>query len=263
MSVSGSARLREFPGQGHILEVRGDFACFSRPELSVERYSYPVPTPSAARAIFEAIYFKPEFRWQVERVESRHAPAHIALRRNEVKDKISERAVLSAIKGEDLEPIWADGDKSTLGTDMKGRTQRQTMALRNPQFRLHARIIPRPGHEDKQRAFDQQFIRRASQGKCFAQPALGMKEFVAFFRLLTDLSLEWQAADWSQSLGLMLYDTFDLRADNHAPLAADSRNGWKQLQPFVTLFRAEVKHGVLEIPPYDDPAVLKPEGRAG
>jgi CRISPR-associated protein Cas5d len=250
--------------QEHALDVRGDFACFSRPELSVERYSYPVPTPSAARAIFESVYFKPEFRWQVERIESRFQPAYIALRRNEVKDKISERAVVSAMKGEELEPIWADGDKSTLGTDMKGRTQRQTMALRSPQFRIHARIVPRAGQEDKQRAFDQQFIRRASQGKCFAQPALGCKEFVAFFRLVTDLSQEWKAAtDWSQSLGLMLYDTFDLRTNNHAPLIADPRLGWKKLQPFVTLFRAEVKQGVLDIPAYDDPAVLKPEGRVG
>lgn len=253
MSISGSARLREPPGRGHILDIRGDFACFSRPELSVERYSYPVPTPSAARAIFEAVYFKPEFRWQVERVEARYAPAYIALRRNEVKDKVSERTVLAAVKGGELEPIWAD---------TKGRTQRQTMALRNPHFRLHARISPRPGQEEKQQAFDQQFIRRASQGKCFAQPALGCKEFVGFFQLVTDLSREWSPANWSQSLGLMLYDTFDLRADNHAPLLADTRNGWKQLQPFVTLFRAEVKQGVLEIPPYNDPAVLKPEGRA-
>lgn len=263
MSYSSSPRSRDVPDRSHVLDVRGDFACFSRPELSVERYSYPVPTPSAARGVFESIYFKPEFRWEVHRIESLSPPAYIALRRNEVKDKISERAVATAMKGGVLEPLWADGDKSTLGTDMRGRTQRQTMALRNPRFRLHARIVPRTGHAGKQRAFDEQFVRRASQGKCFQQPALGCKEFVAFFRLVEDVTLEPPSADWSQSLGLMLYDTFDLRADNHEPLRVDPSKGWKQLRPFVTLFRAEVRRGVLEVPPYDSPDVLKPEGRIG
>ena len=73
----------------HVLEVWGDFACFSRPDLKVERYSYPLPTPSAARGVFEAIYFKPEFYWQVTRIETLTPPSYIALRRNEVKDKAS------------------------------------------------------------------------------------------------------------------------------------------------------------------------------
>ena len=110
-----------------VLEVWGDFACYSRPELKVERFSYPLPPPSAVRGVFEAIYAKPEeFRWQVERVEVLATPSYIALRRNEVKEKASVAAVEQWAKGQKApEPIWADGEG-----DEKGRTQRQTMALR-------------------------------------------------------------------------------------------------------------------------------------
>ena len=116
-------------GRTQVLEVWGDYACFSRPELKVERFSYPVPPPSAVRGIFEAIYIKPkEFRWQVERVELLSPPTYIALRRNEVKEKASVAAVEQWAKGlKAPEPIWADGDRDLTGSDEKGRTQRQTM----------------------------------------------------------------------------------------------------------------------------------------
>ncbi|MCL4193522.1 MAG: type I-C CRISPR-associated protein Cas5 [Thermoguttaceae bacterium] len=238
----------------HTLEVWGDFACFSRPEMKVERFTYPCPTPSAARAVFEAIYFKPEFRWQVTRIELLSWPALIALRRNEVKDKLNPAAVGRWMSGKAaVEPIWADGDASLLGTDMKGRTQRQTMALRNPRFRLTARVLPRPGKESQQRAFDEQFVRRASQGKCFQQPYLGCREFVAFFAYVKSAG-GTPPVDFSQKLGLMLYDVFDLRKTN-TPLGADGST----TRPFITLFDAEIRHGVLEIPDFDDERVLKPE----
>ncbi len=176
---------------GHVLEVWGDFACFTRPDLKVERYSYPLPTPSAARGVFEAVYFKPEFYWQITRIETLSAPSYIALRRNEVKDKVSVRAVQDWMSGKSPpEPLWADGDKGLLGTDMKGRTQRQMIALRNPRFRIAARIVPRSGHELKHRGFDEQFVRRASQGKCFQQPALGARECVAFFHYVESLDAQ-------------------------------------------------------------------------
>ena len=118
---------------GHVLEVWGDFACFSRPEMKVERFSYPIMTPSAARGIFDAIYFKrTEFRWQIRRIEVLSPPTFIPLRRNEVKDKAPERAIQQWMSGKaPPEPLWADGTSEELGTDMKGRTQRQTMALKN------------------------------------------------------------------------------------------------------------------------------------
>lgn len=237
----------------HNLEVWGDFACFSRPEMKVERYSYPCPTPSGARGVYEAIYFKPEFRWQITKVELLELPAYIALRRNEVKDKASEAAIKKMMSGKaPVEPLWADADKGLLGTDMRGRTQRQTMALRQPRFRLTAQIIARPEHESKQTAFDEQFIRRARQGKCFQQPYLGCREFVAFFRLVESLEDEPPPVAYRQDLGLMLYDVFDLAAVNDSAAT-----------PFVTLFRARIEHGVLDVPPYDSDEVLKPERRAG
>ena len=230
---------------GHVLELWGDFACFSRPEMKVERYSYPCPTPSAARGAFEAVYFKPRFYWQITRIELLAPPSYIALRRNEVKDKVNVSAVKKWMTGKaPIEPLWADG----VGADQKGRTQRQTMALRNPRFRITARVVPRPGHESQQKAFDAQFARRASQGKCFQQPALGCREFVAFFRYVESLDHEPQPVAYSQDLGWMLYDVFDLRKTNG-----------QSSSPSVSLFRARIENGVLDVPPFESDLVRKPE----
>jgi CRISPR-associated protein Cas5d len=142
------------------------------------------------------------------------------------------------------------------------------MALRNPRFRLTARVVPRSGDPAKQRAADEQFIRRASQGKCFYQPCLGCREFVAFFRYIKAIGEnEPKPCDYSQNLGWMLYDVFDLREDNHAKIVVDigdgvcepKPNGWKEIKPFIAVFQAVIKNGVLDIPAYDDEAVKKPE----
>lgn len=230
-----------------VLEVWGDFACFSRPELKVERFSYPCITPSAARGIFDAIYAKPvEFRWQIGRIEVLRRPAFLALRRNEVKDTVNVNAVFDWMNGKrEPEPIWADGDRELLGTDEKGRTQRQTMALKDVRYRLHAEIRPWPGFENRQTALEAQFRRRAERGKCFYQPFLGVREFPAFFRLVEDgAPSEPFALDLD--LGLMLYDVFDL-----------SRPGKSSDAPAVSLFRARLQNGVLEVPDYASPDVIK------
>lgn len=233
----------------HILEAWGDFACFTRPEMKVERYSYPCPTPSAARGIFEAIYFKPQFYWQLDRIELLAIPKYIPLRRNEVKDKIPVSAVKKWMAGkEQPRPIYADGDESITGDAKKGRTQRQTMALRSPRFRLTAHIVPRPGYESQQTAYDEQFIRRASQGKCFYQPCFGCREFAAFFRYVSASDESEKPVDYNQDLGWMLYDVFDLRKPNGS-----------DAPPFITLFHAKIDHGVLEVPAFeDDEKVRKP-----
>lgn len=246
--------------QEHVLEVWGDFACFSRPEMAVERYSYPLPTPSAARAVFEAVYHKPEFFWQIVRLEMLSMPALIALRRNEVKDKLNPAAVQKWIDGKSPpEPLWADGDQSLLGTDMKGRTQRQTIALRNPRFRLTARIVPHPGKESRQRGYDEQFVRRASRGKCFAQPYLGCREFVAFFRHVATLEGEPAPVAFTQDLGWMLYDTYDFR--RYWDESQRGQDEHRHAPPFISVFEAFVKHGVLEVPPFDSDKVHKPDPR--
>lgn len=244
----------------HTLEVWGDFACFTRPEMKVERYSYPCPTPGASRGVFEAIYFKPQFRWQVTRIELLNPPAYIALRRNEVKEKLNEVTVKKWMNGAEVEPLWADADKSQTGTDMKGRTQRQTMALRNPRFRLSAQIIPRLGLQAEQAAYDEQFRRRAAQGKCFQQPYFGCREFVAFFRLIDDITTEVQPANHNQDIGFMVYDTFDLDDDNHAKLSKRI-DGWKDIAPSIAVFPARIEGGILNIPPYESDIVRKPARR--
>lgn len=233
----------------YSLEVWGDFACFTRPEAKGERFSYPVMTPSAARGIFDAIFVKPpEFRWQVTRIEMLAEPKYIALRRNEVKEKVNLNAVARWMAGkEEPEPIWADGDRELTRSDEKGRTQRQTLALREPRFRISAKIVPWPGHEGRLTALQSQFERRASQGKCFHQPYLGCREFPAYFELVgDDPQKEGPLETLDLDLGFMIYDVFDL-----------SRPGSPNDHAAISLFPARVEAGVLEVPPWDDPAVLK------
>jgi CRISPR-associated protein Cas5d len=235
-------------GQTHVLTVWGDLACFTRPESKVERYSYPLITPSAARGIFDAIYWKPEpgFFWQIERIEVLARVAYIALRRNEVKDKAPpERTILSWAAGKTpVEPLWADGAKDTLGTDQKGRTQRQTMALKDVSYRIHAHARLR-GKGDP-RAVDAQFERRAAQGKCIYQPYFGCREFPAFFEPAPPPEERSAPEPIDLDVGWMLYDVFDLGVEN----GPDAR-------PAVSVFRARVENGVLEVPPYDDRRVAK------
>lgn len=239
----------------HILECWGDLACFSRPEMKVERFSYPCPTPSAARGIFDAIYFKPEFRWQVERIELLKPIRYIALRRNEVKDVVNVNAVAKWMEGsEEPEPLWADGDQEVTGSNERGRTQRQTMALCDVWYRLHGRIVPRPGNEGKQAAYDEQFVRRASNGKCWQMPYFGCREFPAFFSL-PDKSprTEKPTPPPDMKLGWMIYDVFDL-----------GRVGSPTSAPAISVFEAEIVGGVLEVPAYDSERVRKaPPARAG
>lgn len=152
-------------GKTHCLDVWGDFACFTRPEMKVERFSYPVITPSAARGIFDAIYWKRSygFYWQIEKVEILSPPRYIALRRNEVKGTVGVLDISKWMKGKtDVEPFWADD----MDNELRGRTQRQTTALKNVRYRLYAHIKFR-NSEANVNGHDAQFLRLASHGKCF------------------------------------------------------------------------------------------------
>lgn len=245
----------------HTLRLWGDFACFTRPEMKVERFSYPAPTPSAARGALDAIFCKPnardpsqaEFRWQVMRIDILRPIQYIALRRNEVKDKANVNAIQKWMKGTaEPEPIFADGDKEALGSDQKGRTQRQTMALRDVEYLIHARIVPWPGFDTPNRraALDDQFHRRASQGKCFTQPAFGCREFPAYFDYAgcadTLPPFENPARIPDQDLGWMLYDVFDL-----------SRPGAPDSPPAISVFRARIENGSICVPDFDSPDVRR------
>lgn len=251
----------------HTLQVWGDLACFTRPEMKVERFSYPVITPSAARGIFDAIYWdgvrekqgkevvmRPYFHWQITRIEVLEWPRFIALRRNEVKDKApSERTIKAWMEGKQTpEPIWADGAKDELGTDQKGRTQRQTMALKNVRYRLTATIVPKRCFAVDYGKFNNQFERRARQGKCFQQPYFGCREFPAFFEYVENPGAGYATpVPVDQALGLMLYDVFDLRKEAVK----------EEEPPFITLFDARMVGGVVSVPPFDSDAVKKPVGQ--
>jgi CRISPR-associated protein Cas5d len=246
----------------HTLEVWGDFACFTRPEMKVERFSYPVITPSAARGIFDAIYWdgirdkqkqgtktreiiRPYFYWQVTRIEVMKLPRYIALRRNEVKGTAPGTAILNKwMSGKETpDPLWADGDD-----ELTGRTQRQTMALKDVCYRITARIVPRANHKHELGKLNACFLRRAKHGKCFQQPYFGCREFPAFFEYVEPGSPLESPVTLDQYLGWMLYDVFDLV--NETP-GLDGR-------PFISVFEAAVKSGVLEVPDFQSDAVRKP-----
>lgn len=207
------------------MEVWGDFACFSRPESKVERLTYPVMTPSAARGILSAVYSKPvEFYWQVCRIEVLKPIRYISFKRNEV------------IKiGKKPKPMLVEDD----------RTQRQTVVLKDVRYRITAKIVPRKDFKGTVNQLYEQAIRRIKNGKCFFQPSLGMREFVCYYSEPTDIP----PIEDNLDLGIMLYDVFDLNKFEVT----------QKTEPFVSLFRAELKNGILEVPPYESELVLKPE----
>jgi CRISPR-associated protein Cas5d len=214
-----------------VLEVWGDFACYHRPGLSVERFSYPCITPAAARGIFDAIYSCPStFRWQVLRIELLAPPSYIALRRDG----------------------WAKADagvRERMETTTEPAADR-ILALKDVRYRLHAEIRPWPDHEERQAALESAFRRRAEDGRCLRQPCLGYREFPASFRVADDGTPE--PVDFDLDLGLMLYDVCDL-----------SSAGGCRSRPVVSLFHAAVHGGVLEVPEYASPEVLKPPAADG
>ena len=231
------------------LEVWGDLACFTRPEMKIERFSYPVMSPAAARGILDAIYCKPaEFGWRVDRIEVLRPIRYIALRRNEVKEKVSVSLVRHAMKtGGEMPVIVADATKEMTGTDTRGRTQRQTMALAQVHYRIHAHVCARQGFAAKVSGFVEQMRRRIDAGKCFYQPYLGCREFPAFFGPVQADASPPQPIDLD--LGFMVYDVFDLnevKTDGYAKAK-------------ISIFHARIDHGVLSVPPFESDAVRKVE----
>ncbi|MDO4316807.1 MAG: type I-C CRISPR-associated protein Cas5c [Lachnospiraceae bacterium] len=213
------------------IEVWGDFALWTRPESKVERMTYAVPTPGAIRGLLSSIYSKPpEFYWQVQRIEVLSPIRYISFKRNEVKSKMMKIPKANTYKA----CILIEDD----------RTQRQSVVLQDVRYRITAEIVPRATYAHAPGNLMDQFERRVKRGQAFMQPCMGTREFPAYF--------EWgssglQPIKETADLGLMVYDVFNLHK-------------WgvtKQTEPEVSLFHAHLKDGVLEIPPYDSPEVLK------
>lgn len=232
-----------------FLKVWGEYACFTRPELKVERVSYLVPTPSAARGLLEAILFKPEFRWQIEEIHVLKEIQFINLRRNEVQGVISSRNVESAMRGViELSPFMAD-DTDNEG---EGRTQRQTIALRDVSYIIKAfpKTFASSGEVDLVKKFKEQFIRRVQKGQCFQQPYFGCREFVANFSLPDGNE---KNIDDSRELGWMVYDIFDL--NSQPVLISDDVLLGKYRQ--LSLFEAKLEKGVVKVPAWDSDKVKR------
>lgn len=208
------------------VEIWGDFACCSRPESKVERLTYPMITPSAARGVLSAIYSKPpEFYWQVKKIEVLNPIRYISFKRNEVKKRTR------------ITPILVE--------DKDSRTQRQTVALKDVRYRITAEIVPQKDFKGTVAQLYRQAHSRIVGGKCFFQPSLGMREFVCYFSEPTDI----KPIPVDLDIGIMLYDVFDLHKYKVTEKA----------EPFVTVFKAKLEQGVLIVPPFDSDEVLKPE----
>lgn len=210
--------------KGYCLEIAGEFACFTRPEMKVERVSYDVITPSAARAVFEAILWKPAIRWHVRRIEVLNPVRWINLRRNEVASVISTRNVQEAMSA-------GQGDLALYVED--DRQQRAGLFLRDVAYRLHADLEVRDDRDDPapQQKYFAMFERRAKSGQCVNQPYLGCREFAARMRLVEDPAREPLPVSDTRDLGWMLYD-----------LDFSDRN-----DPKPIFFRARMTAGVIDL----------------
>ena len=230
------------------LDVKGDYACFTRPEMKVERVSYDVITPSAARAIFSAIFWKPAIKWNIKKIEVLSPIKWISVRRNEVKNK--------ANKSQDN--IFIEDD----------RTQRAGLFLRDVHYRIYAEMefipvdkrskviseTPELLITEEERAdyrkdenpgkYHAMFERRAKKGQCFNQPYLGCREFSCEFKFVDNPEKavkDFPTITESRDLGFMLYDM-----DFSDP---------KDIKP--AFFRAVMENGIVNVPDWESEEVRK------
>lgn len=233
----------EYYDKEFCLEVWGAMACFTRPELKVERVSYDVITPSAARAIFEAIFWKPAIHWQVTKIEVLNPIKWTNIRRNEV----------GAVASNKKKQIFIEEE----------RQQKNSLLLQDVRYRIWAKLefIPQWKRKETKNArideeevdllrkdenpgkYNAMFERRASKGQCFNQPYLGTREFSASFRLVKPEQEDSKdPIDESRDLGIMLYD-MDFQGNPDKPEAM--------------FYRAKMENGVIIVPPIDSKEVLR------
>lgn len=181
------------------LKVSGRNACFTRPEMKVERVSYDVITPSAARGILEAILWKPAINWNILQIDVLNPIRWESVRRNEVGAVVSARNARAAMKT----------GKGRLGIHVEEqRQQRAGLFLRDVAYVIHAEfeMTDKAGSEDTVTKFTEMFIRRASNGQCFHRPYFGCREFPVDFEFVTKDAAPLQSIDITRDFGWMLYD---------------------------------------------------------
>jgi CRISPR-associated protein Cas5d len=218
---------------GIKLLVSGAHACFTRPEMKVERVSYDVMTPSAARGILEAIHWKPAIRWIVDEIHVLKPIRFQSIRRNEVGAKVPAANVRKAMKSRDL------SDLSITVED--NRQQRAATVLADVSYVIcaHFELTDKADATDNEGKHLDTFNRRARKGQCFHQPCLGTREFVARFNLIEPNDELPRPIEETRDLGFMLYDI------DHAGDRAS------------LFFRAKLTEGVLNVPAPNSPEVRR------
>ncbi len=207
------------------LEVWGDYACFTRPEMKVERVSYDVITPSAARGILEAIFWHPGMRYVIDRIYVLSPISFTNIRRNEVKSKISAATVYDKMTG---------SQGCLYLNTAEDIQQRAAMVLQNVRYVIsaHFELMPeKMGKGDNEGKFSEMLKRRIEKGQCYHRPYFGCREFPVQFRAWTADTIPTAYPDETRDLGIMLYD-MDYR---------DQKN----IQPMF--FRAKLENGVMNL----------------
>ena len=209
------------------LRVWGAYACFTRPEMKVERVSYEVMTPSAARGILEAIYWKPQIRWVVQRMHVLNPIRFVNLRRNEVGCKVAVKGAAGAAQA-------MKAGRGRLGIYVEQeRQQRAATMLRDVDYLIEARFAVVGGEDPPAKHFEM-FRRRAEKGQCFHRPCLGCRECECQFAWHDGDPPRGAYADVPEhDLGLVLHD-IDFAND---------------MTP--RFFQAVMRYGVIDVPPFD------------
>ena len=199
------------------------YACFTRPEMKAERVTYPVMTPSAARGVLEAIFWKPEFTWRVQEIVVLNPIKYFSILRNEVNTRASDRAASG----------WEKNGGGFNASD--DRAQRNTLALRDVAYIIRALPVLKPGVREDAAKYRDQFRRRVERGQCFAQPYLGCREFTAAFGPVAG---DEEVKSGSMQFGRMLYDL----------AFVDDRSG----DAIPRFFDAAMEDGVMTIPRWEE-----------
>ncbi len=207
------------------LEVWGDYACFTRPEMKVERVSYDVMTPSAARGILEAIFWHPGMKYVIDRIHVLSPIAFANIRRNEVKSKVSASAVYEHMTG---------GGKDLYLNTSEDIQQRAAMVLQNVRYVIdaHFELVPdKMGAGDNVGKFSEMLKRRIEKGQCYHRPYFGCREFPVQFQMWEEKDIPTAYPNETRDLGFMLFDM-----DYHDP---------QNIRPMF--FRAKLEKGVLDL----------------
>lgn len=211
-------------GYGIKLKVWGKYALFTRPEMKVERVSYDVMTPSAARGIIEAIYWKPAIRWKIDRIQVCRKISFTNVRRNEVGCKISARNVRTVMEGA-KKPLYIDTSSAI--------QQRASLLLQDVCYVIeaHFEMTQQAGERDTPEKHYAIAARRMRNGQCYHMPCFGCREFPAHFRLVEEDEPEPPGIAESRDLGYMLYDMDYSNPQNIQPV----------------FFRARMENGVIDL----------------